>query len=389
MRILMAHNYYQQAGGEDIVFNAEKNLLLARGHEVLEYTESNDLIAMKGWLSAAQRTIWSKASYRAIKEVILSKKPDIAHFHNTFLMLSPSVYYACYEMGIPVVQSLHNYRLTCPSAILFRKGNICENCMGKSFPWPGFVHACYRNSFGQSLVVASMLAYHNLHKTWSEKVNAYITATKFSRDKMVQAGLAESKIFIKPNFIEYLEGHPSGTRDYALLSSRLTVDKGVVLVIKAWEQGSHIPFKITGDGPLRSLVIQLTESNPAVDYLGYLERNRLLQQMQNARFLIFPSQMYEVFPMAIVEAFACGIPVVASRIGVMAEIIRDMETGMLFKPGDVTDFLNKTEWLWNHPEEADRMGRQARLEFEKDFTPERNYELLMDIYRKVKPGSLL
>jgi glycosyltransferase involved in cell wall biosynthesis len=387
VRVLMAHNYYQQAGGEDNVFSAETLLLRSHGHEVLEYTDTNKRIDSLGQLAAAKNTVWSDSSYQSIKKLIKAEKPDIAHFHNTFFMISPSVYYACHELGVPVVQSLHNYRLTCPSAIFYRDHHACEDCLGKFFPWPGVLHKCYRGSAAQSLAVAFMLTFHHLRKTWVNQVNAYITSTDFSRTKMIQAGLPAERIFVKPNFSHDVIGHAHLSDSYTLTIGRLSPDKGVAAVLQAWETLGDVPLKITGDGEMRAMVEQFTESHPAVNYLGFVDRKEMPELIQNARFLVFASQMYEVFPMVIAEAYAAGIPVIASRLGAMTELIREGETGLLFNPGDAVDLAAKVRWLWDHPEEAASMGQNARREYEQKYSPEQNYQLLMEIYEKAIAGS--
>ena len=387
-RVLLVHNYYQQAGGEDITFEAERNLLKANGHEVFEYTDSNMRHETMTRISAARETIWSDSSYRKLKRIILETGPDIVHFHNTFLVISPSAYYACYEARVPVVQTLHNYRLSCPSAIFYREGGVCEECLGKFFAWPGVLHSCYRGSRAQSFVVASMLTYHHLLHTWHEKVNAYICLTEFSRDKMIEAGLPRDKIFVKPIFmsIEKMESASSG--NYALFLGRLTLEKGVMTLLRAWADIANVPLKIAGDGPMRSVVEQAALKNPNIQGLGYQDRNAVITLMQNARFLVLSSEWYEVFPMTIIEAYAHGVPVIAARIGGLNSIVREDETGLLFNPGDAEDLAAKVRWLWEHREDAHRMGVAARREYEQKYTAERNYRMLSDIYEKVIAGNV-
>lgn len=382
LRLLVVHNHYQQVGGEDTVFAAECDLLRSYGHSVFEYTDSNHRLDTMNRLSAAGNTIWSETSYKAIKKKIQENRPDLVHFHNTFIMISPSAYYACTEAGVPVVQSLHNYRLACPSAIFFRDGQTCEDCLGMHVPWPGVVHKCYQNSRLQTLVVASMLAYHNSRGTWDKQVSSFIMATNFSRDKMVAAGLPKEKIFVKPNFsyVHDKVDHTPAGRDYVFMSGRLSFDKGIDTVINAWRGIPDVTLKITGEGPLKEKTIDFSREHPAVEYYGFLTRKETLGLLQNSRFIVFPTLMYEVFPMVIVEAFSYGIPVVASRLGAMEELIRDGHTGLLFTPGDGADLAEKVRWLWNHPREVERMRQEAFLEYTKRYTPEANYQLLMGIY---------
>jgi glycosyltransferase involved in cell wall biosynthesis len=382
IRVLMAHNYYQQPGGEDVVFAAEKDLLRSRGHEVIEYTDTNMRLDGMSRFSGAANMIWSSVSYRSIRKLIGTSRPDIVHFHNTFMMISPSAYYACRELGAPVVQSLHNYRLTCPSAIFYRDQHNCEDCLGKTFPWPGILHKCYRGSAAQSLAVAFMLTFHRFGKTWTDQVTAYITSTDFSRAKMIQAGLPADRIFVKPNFSHDVSGQIYKSGSYALMIGRLSPDKGVATVLQAWETLEDVPLSITGDGEMRDMVEQAVKSHRNITYLGFVDRKEMPELVKNARFLVFASKMYEVFPMVIAEAYAAGVPVIASRLGAMIELIGEGETGLLFNPGDADDLSVKVRWLWSHPEEAARMGQNARREYEQKYSPDKNYQLLMDIYKR-------
>lgn len=380
MRILLAHNYYQTAGGEDVVFHAETELLRKAGHNVLTLTIHNSQISSMNPASLAWNTIWSSASYRQVAELIRKDQPDVAHFHNTFPLLSPSVYYACHALRIPVVQTLHNYRLSCPSAIFQRDGKVCEACLGKRFAFPGVLHACYRGSRSQTAVAATMLAVHSLRHTWQEQVDAYIALTEFSRSKMIQAGLPPQAIYVKPNFVEASHVEPRRDGSYALFIGRLAPEKGVDTLLRAWSGVTSIPLKVLGDGPLRPLVEGHAMQNPAIEYLGQQDRTSVLDHLCHARFLIFPSEWYESFPMAIVESFSAGTPVLTSRLGAQAELVRDGGTGVHFTPGDPHDLSAKVRWLWAHPEETTQMEKNARLEYEQKYTAEKNLELLLHIY---------
>lgn len=385
MKILLAHNSYQHHGGEDEVFANERDLLRSAGHTVVEYVRSNDEIRDYGvWNKAtlSLRTIWAWDSARELKELLTLEKPDVAHFHNTFPLISPAAYSACQEEGIPVVQSLHNPRLICPAATLHRNGRICEDCLGKTPPWPGIVHACYRDSRVQTAVVVSMLTIHRYLSTWAEKVNTYVVFTDFYRRKFTEAGLPPRKISVKPHFVATDPGQSQIVRDYVLFIGRLAAEKGVVTLLQAWEQLKTVPLKIRGDGPLESRVRErASDSGYRVELVPRLERKELLSLLQGARFLIWPSEgFYETFGLVAIEAFACGTPVIASGIGVMAEIVADHRTGLHFSSGDPKDLAAKIEWAWSHPEEMRAMGQAARAEYEARYTAERNYRQLMSIY---------
>jgi len=386
MNVLFVHNRYIQPGGEDAVFEAEVSLLRKNKHKVSIFIEDNSKLKKINPLKVAIETIWSKNSLTEIQKLIKKEKPNVVHFHNTFLRISPSAYYACKDAGIPVVQTLHNYRLICPGALLFRKRKVCEQCVGKAIPWPGVLHGCWRNSRAGTALVTTMLAVHRLLKTWTEKVDIYIALTEFARKKFIEGGLPAEKIVVKPNFVE----PDPGAKDYkignyVLFVGRLSQEKGLFTLLKAWKLVKNIPLKIVGDGSLRESLenfVNRANLSKKVEFLGRCSRKEVIQLMHKARFLVFPSEWYECFPMTIAEAFACGLPVVASRLGAMAEIVENGRTGLHFNTGDPEDLATKVEWAWTHPQEIAEMGCEARREYEAKYTAERNYEILMEIYRK-------
>lgn len=391
MKLLLAHNFYRQSGGEDEVFLRESELLRCAGHEVLKYTAHNSEIAEGGIFGKAKmaaRTLWAQDGVARLRSLLRRERPDLAHFHNTFPLISPGAYYACQQEGIPVVQSLHNARLICPAATFYREGNACEDCLGRVVPWPGVVHACYRNSHLQTAVVAGMLAGHRILGTWREQVDAYIVFTEFFRQKFISAGLPSKKIFVKPHFLVTDPGMKQTTGDYALFLGRLAAEKGVPTLLKAWRSLGHVPLRIRGQGPMESDVEQLTRENPSVSTLPYLSRKECFDLIKGARFLVWPSGgYYESFGLVAIEAFACGTPVIASRTGAMKEIVADNWSGLHFTPDDPNDLASKVWWAWCHPKEMEAMGRAARAEYRAKYTGERNYQLLMEIYCQARRAT--
>lgn len=389
MKILVIHNRYQHRGGEDVACEAETRLLQTAGHAVIQYVRSNTELndgSFLHYLSAAAGTVWSRHSYRELRELLFREKPDIAHFHNTFPLISPSAYYACADAGVPVVQTLHNYRLICPNAYFLRNGRVCQQCLGRTVPWPGVLHACYRQSRPASAVVATMLAAHHIFQTWQNQVAAYIALTEFARQKFIAGGLPAEKVFVKPNFVERDPGpQPQQiSGDYALYVGRLSDEKGIRPLLAAWAQlRQEIPLKIAGDGPLREeLALELSRVSAAraVRWLGAVPQSEILGLMRGARFLVVPSICFENFPLAIAEAFASALPVIASRLGAMAEIVADGETGLHFAPGDPNDLAAKAEWAWTHPGEMAAMGLRARAVFEEKYSPASALGNLESIY---------
>ena len=393
MKILIVHNYYQQPGGEDVVFNAETELLREQGHEVIHYTDNNSRIEDMSNFSTALNTLWSSDSKVKMTDLLTSAKPDIAHFHNTFLLTSPSAYYACKEANVPVVQSLHNPRLLCPSANLYRNGKVCEDCVGKTFPMPGVMHGCYRSSRAQTAVVAAMLTLHRWLKTWEDKVDTYIVFTEFYKNKFIEGGLPSEKIVLKPHFISPdPQCRTEGPGEYALFIGRLDKEKGIPTLLKAWKNNSNIPLKIRGSGDLSEYIENYINRNNLtnIEIVGRQTTQDLFKLIKNSRFLVWPSEgYYETFGLVAIEAFACGVPVIASRIGTLAENVTDGYTGLHFTPGDADDLSSKISWAWNNPDDMAEMGRNARIEYESKYTPEKNYQMLLDIYEKTIEESKL
>jgi glycosyltransferase involved in cell wall biosynthesis len=381
MRILLVHNRYQLAGGEDVVFEAEARLLRRHGHDVHEHVEDNDTIDPSRRLRLALDTIWSSSRRTALQSIARANAIELVHFHNTFPLISPAAYGGCREAGAAIVQTLHNYRLLCPSATLFRDGRPCEDCVGRVLPWPGVAHACYRGSRMQTAAAAAMLTAHRLRGTWAHDVDLYLALTRFARERFIAGGLPADRIRVKPNF---LPDDPGGARadggDF-LFVGRLDQSKGVETLVRAWaSMPSPPPLRIAGDGPLAEIVRAAAAASPSVTYLGALPRAEVQAEMRAARALIFPSLWYEGMPMTILEAFACGLPVIASRRGSLEELVDDGRTGLTVAPGDPAALAAAVAWASQNPERLAEMGRAARREFEDHYRAEANYPLLMDAY---------
>jgi len=383
MRIFTIHTYYQQRGGEDESFAAEVALLRERGHEVLALTFHNqELDRMPPWRQGLV-TLWNREAYRRVRESIRQHRPDLMHVHNTFSLTSPAVVHAAKAEGVPVVMTLRNYRLLCVNALFFREGRVCEDCLGR-LPWRGVVHGCYRDSRLASLGVASMLALHRALGTWN-LVDRFIALTEFARQKFIEGGLPAEKIVVKPNFVHPDPGPGEGRGGYALFVGRLSPEKGVRTLLRAWALlGGRVPLKVVGDGPLADEVQEAARRLPGVEWLGRKSPKEVYALMGEAAFLVFPSEWYETFGRVAIEAFAKGTPVVASRIGAVGEVTEDGRTGLHFRPGDAEDLAAKVEWAWAHPREMAEMGREARREYEQKYTAEKNYEMLMAIYERAR-----
>ncbi len=382
MKIIFLHNYYQTPGGEDESFRSESMLLRSHGHHVVSSCAHNASIQTKNLLNVALNTVWNHRTYWSLRRLCKIERPHIIHCQNIFPLLSPSVYYAAKAEGIPVVQTLRNYRLLCPGATLFRQGDICNKCLSHKLLLPALCHRCYRQSFPGSAVVSGMILFHRLLQTWKRKITIYIALTDFSRNLFIQEGFPEDRIYVKPNFLSEDPGIVRKKMRYALFVGRLSPEKGLQTLLDAWKNlGRSLPLKIVGDGPLAPLVRRQEQQNPAVQWLGRQPSETVLDLMGQADFLVFPSLWYETFGRVAIEAFAKGTPVIASNLGAMAEIIRDGRTGLLYRPGDADDLSAVVQWALSHPERLAAMRKAARAEFEAKYTAERNYKMIMDIYQ--------
>jgi glycosyltransferase involved in cell wall biosynthesis len=386
MRILQLHNFYKIAGGEDVVVRSEKSLLEAHGNSVVLLDVDNDAIASKfSQAMTAVNAIYSPASKQRVLQEINRFQPDVVHVHNFFPLLSPAVYDACREAGVPVVQTLHNFRLFCANSFFYRDGKVCEDCMGKFFPTPAVIHTCYRDSRIGSAVVGTMQTVHRIRGTWRDRVDRYIALTDFARNKFIEGGLPANKITVKPNFVSVDPGCGEGQGDYALFVGRLSPEKGLETLLAAWEKlGDRIGLKIIGDGPLAPTVEQAATRIPGVEWMGRQSQDQLQALMKNAQVLIFPSVWYETFGLVVIEAYAAGVPVIASNLGTMSLLIDPGRTGLLFRAGDPQDLQERIEWILSHPLEVKKMRQEARREFESKYTATQNYQQLMEIYETVR-----
>lgn len=386
MKILFVHNRYLATGGEDTVFELETALLRKNGHEVIEFVEDNrELLNIPKWKGALD-AVWSSRTYRTLTDIISRHKPHIAHFHNTFLRVSPSAYYACQKQGVPVVQTLHNYRIVCPSGLLHRNNrNICEDCLTKPVPYPSVIHGCWQRSPVKTLIPATIVTFHRFLRTWDNKINIYIALTDFSRQKFIQAGLHPSKIVVKPNFISIPDFREEPRQDFFLYVGRLSPEKGIFTLLNAWKRIKDARLLIVGDGPLYEEVRHFKQIHCLhnVEVLGFLSRLQIFQLMRQAACLVFPSEWYEGFPMSIIEGFACGLPVIASDLGGRNEIVENGKVGLLYNSGDPIDLESKVRWIIDHPDLAKQMGYNARKAYEDKYTPERNYKILLSIYQQI------
>ncbi len=388
MNILMLHNSYQFRGGEDESYESEVRMLGANGHLVETILMDYAQTAAKGKIQVAIESLWSTPSYDLVDRMLRERKFDVLHVQNFFPLLSPSVYYAAKKHGVAVVQTLRNYRLLCPNVFFYRDGRVCEDCIDKVFKYPGIFHGCYRGSRVATAAVAAMTAFHTMKGTWLNAVDVYIALTRFVRDKFIEAGFPEQKLVVKNNFVYPDPGCGKGQGDYALFVGRLSPEKGLNTLLQAWRQlNRNWKLKVVGDGPMGDDLRTFCAGNASVEWVGAKSRAETSEMMGNARVLVFPSQWYETFGRVAMESFAAGTPVIASRLGAMAEICEDGQAGLPFETGNATDLADKLRWVFDHPAEAKAMRPIARQVFEARYTMPQNYRVLIDAYEAAKRAS--
>ncbi len=390
MKVLMVHNRYQQRGGEDAVVDAEADLLASRGVEVERLDADNDAI-QDAWakiqVSVQQLTGSAKMRDR-IGQALKQFHPDVVHVHNWFPTISASVFRQCKAANIPVVHTIHNYRLLCVGATLFRDGHVCEDCIGSTFRTSGIVHKCYRGSgIGSAAATFGMLA-HWSAGTWHRAVDRFIALTEFSRRKLIEGGIHAEKIAVKPNFVDPAPEPGAGDGGYFLYAGRLTEEKGLRTLIECWKNGPELaPLWIVGDGPLRNEVQEAAASLGNVHWLGMKSSDEVLSLMKRAKATLCPSLWYEGMPRVVIESLAVATPVVASRIGGYPEMIVDGESGALFASGNAGALLGRLRELETKAA-FEAMRPDARLRFQAEYTGEKNYSVLLDIYRTaMSPGN--
>jgi glycosyltransferase involved in cell wall biosynthesis len=386
MRILQVHNEYRAPSGEDTVLELEHDLLQSKAHQVGQFMVSNvDLPSAT--LRTGIETTWSHRSYKKLRKVLRQSSPDVMHVHNTFPLLSPSVYWAAAMEGVPVVQTLHNYRLVCANGLLMRDLKPCELCVGR-VPLPALRYKCYRGSVPATGAVVAMQGAHRILGTYVRKVDAHIALTEFARSVMVRSGLPAESVHVKPNFVPDPSSSLSPSlkrKKQVVFVGRLAFEKGVDMLLEAWERLKISGFEliIAGDGPDRAGLERRFADLPGLVWRGWVDRAEVLREIAQSSYLIMSSRWYEGFPMALVEALSVGTPVIAPNHAAVPEIVTSGSNGLLFAPGSVEDLarvLNQAlridDAVWKSWSANSRDGYLAR------YTPETNYRQLMNVYRR-------
>ena len=385
MRILQCHNFYRFPGGEDQVFHDESWLLKKHGHEVFHYLRDNRDIENMSRIELARATIWNQRTVTDIEALIQELSPELIHFHNTFPLISTSAYHTAKRYQIPIVQTLHNYRMMCPSATLFRNGKECHSCINKTFSIPGIIHKCYRSDRKATAVAAAANAFQRTIKKSLHLVDRFIALSETSRQQFELAGIPRSKIIVKPNFVrpEPKVGNEKG--GHVVFVGRLTEEKGIHSLLDAWqaEPGnpiSEIPLRIIGQGPQEEKVKRFAAQNPNISYLGQLKHPEVMEQIAQSKLLVFPSIWPEPFGRSMIEAFATGTPVVASTAGSIPEIVQHEVNGLHFEPGNHKNLQDQIMRMFAEPELLVKTSIAARRTYEQRYTADRNHDVLLRTY---------
>jgi glycosyltransferase involved in cell wall biosynthesis len=377
VRVLVVHNAYQLRGGEDAVVQAEVELLQAHGVTVQFYGRHNDDVPLQGALRTAADALWSRRTTHEVGELLRRWRPDVVHAHNTFPLVSPSLHWAARRAGVPVVQTLHNFRLLCLQGTMLRDERPCTRCVGRS-PLAGVAHGCYRGSRAQSAVLAASLMLHRGLGTWSRCVDRFVALTPFCRDQLVAGGIDAARIVVEPNFVDLPEPPPQ-PRQGLLYVGRLSHEKGTAVLAQALARLPAASLRIAGAGPHQGLFDGLG----ACERLGALQPADVAREMGRAVALVLPSTCYEGFPRALVEAFASALPVIASRLGSLADLVEHGVTGLLVEPADPAALAQAMQWALAHPERMREMGRAARSRYEALYTPRQALARRLALYEEV------
>ncbi len=379
MKILQVYNAYQYKSGEDTVVEEEKSILEANGHTVIQYLKHNEEIFSYNKTQKIKFSLNLRGSKKValeFSELLKEEKPDICHVHNVFSVITPIIFQICNDHQVPVIQTLHNYRLLCTNTLFFREGKVCEVCMGKSL-LNSVKYKCFRNSYTMTALMADSIQYHRNKSTWIKRISAYICLSEFARKKFIQGGLPENKLIVKPNFTtKQTEDIEYG--DFFLYVGRLESAKGLADFIELIKQRPNINFVAIGhcDAPE-----QLSELKN-IEYLGQRSKTDVISHLRKCKALIFPSQMYEGMPMVIIESFSMKKPVIARNLGVMATMIRNEQNGLLFS--NTKELIMNVDKLNANTELCKKFGLEAYRDFMDNYSPEMGYANLIAIYNKVK-----
>jgi len=387
LKILLCHNYYKTRAGEGLVFEHEKNLLINRGNDIQVYSRDNNEINS---FSPVQRFFSilngfnNKKTKNDIDRIIAENRPDVAHIHNVFPLISPAIYVALNRHKVPIVQTFHNFRFVCPNGLLFINEKKCLFFLKKGFHC--IKNKCYRQSYVYSAWYSAILAYHNRQKTFVDKIDRYIALNSFTKSIFVKAGFDKQKIIVKPNSASVdASSFNKNPDNYILFAGRLSQEKGVFTLLKAAVKVPELPLKILGDGPLENEIKQFITENSLnhIELLGCQPQKQFEKYLANALVTIMPSECFENCPLTVINSLYLGTPVLASRTGGIPDFVPEEKAGWLFTPGNVDELTQKLQMVENNKEKIIKMRPQVRKWGVEQFSPETNYKRLIKIYEEI------
>lgn len=381
--ILIVHNQYQLAGGEDTVAENEGRLFEERGHEVHYYIRTNKEIEKAGLLKKiflGFSAFFSWRAYRDISRLIKRHHIDVVHVHNTVPLISCSVYYAAKRQHCILVQSVHNQRMLCPSGLMIRDNKVCEDCIHQGLS-RAYKYRCYKNSWLYSFIIAQAISLHRKIGSY-DKVDAFFVTTPFNL-QLLKNVVDEKKIYIKPYFADIQPRQLNDKkRNYYIYISRVEYLKGIYVLLEAFKELRGERLIVLGVGADRDKACKYAQDNHLsnIEFIEWKPKQEMLQLLYDAKALVFPTQLYEGYPMTIVESMALGTPVIGSDFGNVGTIIRDKENGLLFRHDSSEDLREKLQYFSEHTEEARRMESGAQKYFEDNHLPDYVYERTRTIY---------
>lgn len=404
MNILFLNNYHYLRGGAERVFFDEMQLLEKYGHETATFARRHVKDTYSEYknffpqdiktdavnfsleaLRALKEIFYSFGTKRALYQLLRQDRPDLAHAHNIYGRLTSSVLDLLADMDIPILMTLHDYKLICPNYKMYYRSQTCEDCKGTRF-YMAVINRCHKNSFIASMIYALESYFCFWSKKYTNNVNLFITPSLFMKNKVVQFGWPEDRIAYLPNYITSSELDPNfDPGNYFLYLGRLSSEKGITTLINSFKMVDHARARllVVGEGPIRKKLEENTSGDRRIHFTGYLSGDSLVKVTRNALAMILPSEWYENAPISILESFASGKPVIGSRIGGIPEMIDDGINGYLFEPGNMDDLREKLELILSMPDKQIReMGQAARQKVEREYNPELHYERLMDIYHR-------
>ena len=390
MRVLLIHNFYQQPGGEDAVFAQETALLRQHGVDVETLTFTNDQFdgTLSGNLRSSAKSFYNPESARRTRETIDRFRPDVVHVHNLFYTASAAVIRVAKQRGVPVVMTLHNYRLVCVNGLLMREGKIpCETCLTQTTPLAGIRHACFRDSVWQSAQLSLITTLHKLTGIW-RSVDRFIMLTNFARQKILESSLQlrPEQVVVKPNFVFDPGPADAGQRQsFFLFAGRLSAEKGIATLLDA-ARCNTLPLTIAGSGPLATEVTKVAGELAHVNYIGWQSRSNVLVLLKNCRALVVPSVWYEGLPTIILEAFATGTPIICSDQENLNQIIQDGKTGLLFKTGNGADLSRIMVNFNQQPELSKQLANNSRQQYTR-FNPATWLHATLSLYDELMGNS--